>query len=86
VESISRTTEARKPSVMESELKSLQSKILDLESKLNFTHNEDAIADEEFMKDGVTGVKDPFKSIDERQEFGQGRDSRKGSLGGHSAK
>ena len=74
---------------MESELKSLQSKILDLENKLNFTHHEDANSsnpnvDEEILKNGITLPNDPFKSIDEREEFAKDKALRKGSVGGNS--
>ena len=52
---------------MESELKSLQSKIMDLENKLSFTAQEDSKnVDEELLKSGIMFEKDPFKSIDER--------------------
>ena len=76
-------------SAMESELKSLQSKILDLENKLNFTHHDDANSsnpnvDEEILKNGITLPNDPFKSIDEREEFAKDKALRKGSVGGNS--
>ena len=38
---------------MESELKSLQSKIMDLENKLSFTHQEETNVDEELLKSGI---------------------------------
>ena len=58
---------------MECELKSLQSKIMDLESKLSFTHATDvnsSLVDEDILKNGLTLANDPFRSIDEREEFG----------------
>lgn len=58
---------------MECELKSLQSKIMDLESKLSFTHVTDvnsSLVDEDILKNGLTLANDPFRSIDEREEFG----------------
>ena len=50
---------------MESELKSLQSKIMDLENKLNFTGVNESNVNDEFLKSGILG-NDPFKSIDDR--------------------
>ena len=49
-------------SVMESELKSLQSKIMDLENKLSFTNNEDSSKDvaEDLLKNGIVLPSDPF--------------------------
>ena len=56
--------------LMETELKSLQSKIMDLENKLSFTHNSETNnVEDELLKDGIMLANDPFKSIDERQEF-----------------
>ena len=50
---------------MESELKSLQSKIMDLENKLSFTHEE---SKEDFLKTGIETHHDAFISIpDDRQ-------------------
>jgi len=77
---------------MESELKSLQSKIMDLENKLNFTHHDDINSSsnnnvyEEILKNGITLQNDPFRSIDEREEFGKDGKAllRKGSIGGNS--
>lgn len=67
---------------MESELKSLQSKIMDLESKLNFTHTDtDVNINEELLKSGIVLSNDPFQSIDERQEFKR-TNKRKTSVGG----
>ena len=45
---------------MESELKSLQSKIKDLENKLSFTHQKDENVDDELLKNGIMLANDPF--------------------------
>ena len=73
-------------SAMESELKSLQSKIMDLENKLSFTHSHpDTDINEELLKSGIVLQSDPFQSIDERQEFRKGATGkRKMSVGGSS--
>ena len=65
------STAVASSSMMETELKSLQSKIMDLENKLSFTHNSDTNhnVDEELLKSGIMLANDPFKSIDERKEF-----------------
>lgn len=58
--------------VMESELKSLQSKIMDLENKLSFTHEE---SKEDFLKTGIETHHDAFISIpDDRQPKSVGQD------------
>lgn len=46
---------------MESELKSLQSKIMDLENKLSFTHTDtETNINEELLKSGIVLQNDPF--------------------------
>ena len=79
--------------VMESELKSLQSKIMDLENKLCFTAvpGETNNVDEELLKSGIMlPQNDQFKSIDEGQEYMTGRGgsgkygNKKASIGGGS--
>ena len=50
---------------METELKSLQSKIMDLENKLNFTGVDESNVNDELLKSGIV-LDDPFKSIDDR--------------------
>ena len=66
------TTNTGQGSIMESELKSLQSKIMDLENKLSFTHNDESDIHEELLKSGIMlPPGDMFQSIDERDEFGR---------------
>ena len=51
---------------METELKSLQSKIMDLENKLNFTGIEENDLNDELLKSGIVMNDAAFKSIDDR--------------------
>ena len=74
------TSNHQASSVMESELKSLQSKIMDLENKLSFTNQEETNVDEELLKSGIMLQQDPFQSIDERQEFSKAAKDRKASF------
>lgn len=45
---------------METELKSLQSKIMDLENKLSFTHHESDNVNDELLKSGIIMQSDRF--------------------------